>query len=192
VVSDGYYRNVPNLPFPPQPSGPPPWPPPPPDSGRSPQLLVIASLVIALIALGVAIGSWFRPLLDNRPILSPSPPTYSEQQVAAAKTDVCAAYHQVRKALDAAGARNGGNEPTTSLAVATASRQALDAGSRYLLTKLAEDPAANPDLANAVRKLADIYQQITIGYLADASDAEMEPLRQAADQPTATIDGLCK
>jgi hypothetical protein len=179
VVSDGYYRNVSNLPFPPQPSGPPPWPPPPPDSGRSPQLLVIASLVIALIALGVA-------------ILSPSPPTYSEQQVAAAKTDVCAAYHQVRKALDAAGARNGGNEPTTSLAVATASRQALDAGSRYLLTKLAEDPAANPDLANAVRKLADIYQQITIGYLADASDAEMEPLRQAADQPTATIDGLCK
>jgi hypothetical protein len=76
--------------------------------------------------------------------------------------------------------------------VATASRQALDVGSRYLLTKLTEEPATNPDLATAVRKLADIYQEITVSYLANAGDSEINPLRQEAEQPTAAIDDLCK
>jgi hypothetical protein len=141
-----------------------------------------------LVTLAVAIVGWFRPV----PAKPPPAPVYSSQQVADAKAKVCAAYKQVRKALDAAGAREVGNDPTASLAVATASRQALDAGSRYLLTKLTEEPATNPDLATAVRKLADIYQEITVSYLANASDSEINPLRQEAEQPTAAIDDLCK
>lgn len=159
---------------------------------RRPPWAAVAALLIALAALGVATGSWFRPSSENKPTPAPSSMTYSQQQIADSKASVCDAYKQVRRALDAAGARNGGSDPTAGLAVATASRQALDAGSRYLLTKLAEEPATNPDLAAAVRKLADLYQQITISYLADASDSEINPLRQAAEQPTATIDGFCK
>jgi len=128
---------------------------------------------------------------DNKP--SPAPaPSFTDQQVADAKASVCTAYQQVRRALDVAGARNSGSDPTASLTVSTASRQALDVGSRYLLTKLTAEPATNPDLATAVRKLADLYQQITVSYLADANDSEINPLRQAAEQPTATIDGFCK
>jgi phage tail sheath gpL-like len=149
-------------------------------------------LLIALVALGVAIGSWFRSASDHKSTPAPPAVSYSQQQIADAKSSVCGAYQQVRRALDAAGARNGGSDPTASLTVATASRQALDVGSRYLLTKLSEEPATNPDLATAVRKLADLYQQITVSYLADASDSEISPLRQAAEQPTATIDGFCK
>ena len=47
------------------------------------------SLGIALLAIGVAIGAWFRPLPKNEP---PPAPTYSSQQVADAKAKVCAAY----------------------------------------------------------------------------------------------------
>jgi hypothetical protein len=149
-------------------------------------------LAFALLALGVAIGSWFHPILDNKPTPPPPKPVYTDQQITVAKTDICGAYRQVRRALDAAGARNGGSDPTASLAVATASRQALDVGSRYLLNKLAVQPATNPDLAAAIRKLADLYLQIAVSYLADASDSEINPLFETVDQSTSTIDGLCK
>ena len=193
IFDERYDRAVSNLPHPPSVSPtPPPWQPLGPTARNRPAWWpAFVPLVIAVAAVGIAIGAWFRPPPENKPTPPPSAPTYKNQQIAAAKTDVCAAYQHVRRALDVAGARNGGSDAASSLAVATASRQALDVGSRYLLTKLADEPATTPDLATAVRKLAAIYQEITVSYLADASDAEINPLRQAADQPTATIDGLC-
>ncbi|WP_139331225.1 hypothetical protein [Mycobacterium sp. IS-1264] len=149
-------------------------------------------MLVALLALGVAIASLFRPFPANNQSSPPPTTSYNDQQIAAAKSNVCATYQQVRRALDVAGARNGSSDSTATLAVATASRQALDAGSRYLLTKLAEQPATTPELATAVRKLADLYQEITVSYLADVSDSELNPLRQAVEQPTATIDRCCK
>lgn len=184
--------NLPPQPPFPQPSLP-QWPPVMPSERKRPAgSLAISALAFALLALGVAIGSWFHPVLHEKSTTPPPQPTYSDQQITIAKTDVCGAYRQVRRALDAAGARNGGSDPTATLAVATASRQALDVGSRYLLAKLAEQPATNPDLAAAIRKLADLYLQITVSYLADASDSEINPLFQTVDQSTSTIDGLCK
>jgi hypothetical protein len=171
----------------------PQWPPVAPAAQkRSAGRRAITALAVALLALGVAIGSWFRLVPDNKSTDPPPKPIYTDQQVALAKTDICSAYRQVRRALDAAGARNGGSDSTANLAVATASRQALDVGSRYLLIKLAEQPATNPALAVAVRKLADLYLQITVSYLANASDSEIDPLFQTVDQSTSTIDGLCK
>lgn len=159
---------------------------------RSALLVAIAALALAVLALGVAIGSWFHPLVDNASPAPPSKPAYTDQQISLAKSDVCGAYQQVRRALDAAGARNGGSDPTASLAIATASRQALEVGSRYLLIKLMEQPATNPDLTAAIRKLADLYLQIAVSYLANASDSEIDPLFQSVDQTTSVIDGLCK
>lgn len=150
---------------------------------------MFAVLVVALLATaGVAIAGWMRPAAAK----PPPPAAYSNQQVADAKSKVCAAYLLVRRALDVAGARDDSGDATASLIVSTASRQTLEVGGRYLLTKLAAEPATNPDLATAVRKLADLYQQITVSYLADINESEITPLRQAADQPTATIDGFCK
>jgi hypothetical protein len=191
MAGDGYHRDVSNPQFQPQPSGPPPWPPAPTKSGRSPLLLVIAALAIAFIALGVAVGSWFRPAPANKP--SPGP-AYTSQQVAAAKTAVCAAYQQVSKAGDVAGSRNGGSDPTSILTVATSTRQVLDVSSRYLITKLDKEPATPPDLAAAVRKLANVYQEMTVDYLdgLSNSDPELSPLLQAGDEAHSTIEGLCK
>lgn len=150
---------------------------------------MFAFLVVALLAtLGVAIVGWFRPL----PYKPPPAPTYSEKQVADAKAKVCAAYEKVRKAGDVAGARNGGSDPTAMLAVATNSRQVLEVGSRYLSTKVAELPATPPDLVVAIRRLASIYDELVIDYLADATDSVLDPLVHAGNEAHSTIQGLCK
>jgi hypothetical protein len=188
MVGDGYYRDVSNLPFPPQPSAPPPWPPVPTKSARSSLLLVIASLAIALIALGVAIGGWFRP----PPPKAAAKPTYSSQQVADAKAAVCAAYDKVHSAIGVTMGRDGGSDSTSQLAVATSARQALLAGSIYLQTTLSEEPATAPDLAAAIRKLTNLFRQYTIDYLNGRTNADMESSLRDGDETTSTINGLCK
>jgi hypothetical protein len=153
---------------------------------------MFASLVIALIAVGVAIGAWFRP---TAPAKAPSPPAYTDQQTAAAKTTVCGAFGNVDRALSLADARsNGSSDPTAKLAVATSTRQVLDFGSRYLLAKLAEQPATSPELASAIRKQADAYQEVLIGYLdgLDYSDPGLKAEGSASNDATDTIRRLCK
>ena len=178
-------------------------PPSPPPHGPGPQSWqqvgartpkrwpMFASLVIALAAVGLAIGCWFRPSPTTQ---EPSKPTYTDQQVADAKAKMCAAFGKVDHALDVADARRGSNDPTAVLAAATSERQALDAGSRYLVAKLADEPATPPDLATAIRNQADSYQESLIDYLDGLtnSDSEMQPTLKAADDATLTIRRLCQ
>jgi hypothetical protein len=121
-------------------------------------------------------------------------PTYTDQQVANAKTNVCAAFAQVDRALGVAQSFSGSSDPTAVLAVATSTRQALDFGSRYLLMKLADEPATPSDLATAIRNESDSYQQLIIGYLdgLQYSDPKMQPAITASGQATDTIRRLCK
>lgn len=148
-------------------------------------------LAVALVAVGVAVAAWFRPLPDNTP--APAS-TYTDQQVADAKAEICAAFEKVHRALALSSRRNGGSDPTAILAVATSGRQVLDSGSRYLLTKLSEEPATPSELAEAVRRLANLYQELTISYLDGLtnSDAELKPLLSGSDDAALTIDRLCK
>lgn len=151
--------------------------------------LAIASLALALVATGVAIGAWFRPLPSHP---APAASTYSSQQVAEAKSKVCAAYSKVHKAIKASSARDIGNDPTAQLAFALNGRQALLAGSEYLRTILADAPAAPKELAATIRKLTDVFQELTVNYLNGLPDSEMEPTLRAGDEATLTIEGLCR
>jgi hypothetical protein len=145
-------------------------------------------LVVALlVTLGVAIVGWFRPG-QSKP---PSPPSYTGQQVADAKTKVCAAHDKVHNAIGLTSGRSS-DDPTLHLAIATSGRQALEVGSSYLLTTLAEQPATPPDLAAAVHKLTNTFQELAVNYLAEVSDSELDPLLRKSDQLTVTIEGLCK
>jgi hypothetical protein len=166
----------------------------PPVGRRPSQWLALIALVVALLAICVAIGAWFRPSADSKPASAPPAPSYTDQQVAEAKTKVCAAYEKVHRALVLSSARNGGNDPTAVLGVATSGRQVLDAGSRYLITKLSEEPATSPELSAAIRNLAEGYQELTMEYLDGLtnSDTEIQPSLHAADDATATIERLCK
>lgn len=152
---------------------------------------MFASLVIALAAMGLAIGAWFRPVPNNKP---PAAPTYTDEQVAAAKASMCAAFGKVDHALALADARDGGSDPYTQLTVANSTRQVLDAGSRYLSTKLAQEPATPPDVAEAVRRLANGYQELLIGYLNNLVNSvpEQQPALNASNEATLTMQRLCK
>jgi hypothetical protein len=149
---------------------------------------MFAFLVVALlVTLGVGIVGWFRPV----PAKPPRAPSYSEQQVADAKARVCAAHEKVHHAVGLTSGRSS-DDPTMHLAIATSGRQALDVGGNYLLSTLAQEPATPPDLAAAVRKLATTFQELTVDYLAEVSDSELDPLLRTSDQASVTIESLCK
>jgi hypothetical protein len=87
-----------------------------------------------------------------------------------------------------------GGDATGQLAAATSMRQVFDAGSRYLLTTLGEEPATPPDLANAVHQEVSSLQEGVMGYLDGLtnSDPEMRPLVDANTEAANTIQQLCK
>jgi hypothetical protein len=169
-----------------------PWPQFAPPRSQRWQMVTLA--VIALASLALALGSWFRPLPSTKTPSAPAAPVYTAQQTADAKAAVCAAFAKVDRALDVAAAQHASGDTTAVLAVATSVRQVLEVGSRYLLTKLGEQPAAPPDLAKEVREFADSSQDLVIGYLdgLTASDADLQPSRHTGDETTLAIRQLCK
>ncbi len=145
-------------------------------------------LLITLVAVSVAVAAWLRPIPHNTAATPPAP-SYSDQQVADAKSKVCAAYARVRHTAEMNANRTGGDDPTAQLAVAVNERQIFVAGSAYLLTTLSEEPATPGELASAVRKLTDLYQVIVLNGLAsDPSDPE----KKTALGVVSTIEDLCK
>lgn len=192
MVDDGYYDHVSNSPFPPQSSAPPPWPRPPAAPKRSTQLLFIISLAIALVALGVAIGSWLRPVSDTKPAPGATPPTFTDKQVADAKAKVCATYEKVHQGVLVNTGRSGGSDPLALLGVAANARIALYDGGQYLTKTLTEQPATPPDLATAVRQLVDSYQLLAVNYMAEVSQSEIDSALHSGDEPNATVQSICK
>ncbi len=186
-----YAPRVSNLP-PPPPSPSPSWPTSPSAPKRPSHALAIASFAIAIVALGFAIGSWFRPMPDNKLPPAPSPPAFTEQQTTEAKAKVCATYEKVHQAVLNNTGRSGGTDPIALLGVAANARLALYDGGEYLLKVLAEQPATPPELSTAVRQLVDSYQQLAINYMAEVSQSEIDSSLHAGDQPNATIYGICK
>jgi hypothetical protein len=192
-MGERYDPRVSNLPPPPSPSpAPPPWPIQPTMARRPSRSLAIASLAVALLALGVAIGSWFRPLPDDKPPPASPSPSFSDQQISDAKARVCATYQKVHQAVLVNTGRSGGSDPIALLGVAANARIALYDGGQYLMKTLADQPATPPDLAAAVRQLVDSWQLLAINYLAEAPQSEVDSSLHAGDQPNATIYGTCK
>jgi hypothetical protein len=144
-------------------------------------------LVITLVAVGAAIAAWLRPM-PAAPSAPPKP-TYSDQQVADAKSKVCAAYEKIHRAVDMNATRNTGDDPTAQLVVKVNMRQIYVMGSAYLFTTLADEPATPPDLADNTRKLAHLMQDLVLAGL--ASDPAVST-NNAANETGVTIEGLCK
>jgi hypothetical protein len=191
--------------FPPDPGQ--KWGPPPPAAsalsaqtplappmafGRPARWPWFTALAIALAALAVSLVGWFRPAAHNNQ--PPPKPTYTDQQVADAKANVCTAFGKLERAVDVVNAVPNGTDANEQLAAATSTRQVFDVFSRYLLAKLAQEPATPPDLATAVRKEASSLQEGVIGYLDGLtnSDPQMRPLVEANTEAAKTIRRLCK
>jgi hypothetical protein len=148
---------------------------------------------IALVAVAAAVAAWLRPMPDTKAATPPAP-TYSQQQAAEAKSKVCGVFERVWNAEQVAGARNGGADPTATLAVATSIRQVLDFASRYLIQKVSAEPATPRELASTVRGLADVYEELTLSYLDGLTNADpkLGPLLNTLDKQTYTAQAQCK
>ncbi|KQH77343.1 hypothetical protein AO501_08610 [Mycobacterium gordonae] len=145
--------------------------------------------MIAFVAIGIAIGAWFRPLPKSEP---PRAPTYSSQEVADAKSKVCAAFDNVHQAVRNNFARDQGTDPNQQLVVALAGQQALTAGSLFLQTTLSRQPATPSDLAAQVQKLIDVFQGLAIDYLNGRGSPEVDSSLREGDAATLAIQGICK
>jgi hypothetical protein len=150
---------------------------------KSPRLLALAPLVIALIAVGVAVGAWFRP--------TPEGPSYP--QSGDAKTNLCAAFKVVHHAVVANThlANPGGNDPGGQLAVAANARLALLGGGAYLRDSLNAQTSPPADLAKAVDSFASTIEQLGVNYLANAGKDAQAPLRHDLDTEITALNKSC-
>jgi hypothetical protein len=162
----GFPSAAPPTGFNPAPGGPPPWQAAPP-RGQSGRGLTYAALATALLAAVLAIVGWFRPSPPPAPAHAAAP-TYSEQQIADAKTRACTALKIVQKGVGMhAGTgpeAQASNDPTMAEAQSANARLAIISGAWYLRDHL--DPAAPPPLADAIRHLSDNLLDLGESYLA--------------------------
>jgi hypothetical protein len=175
------------------PSGQSPLGPPTAFGGRPPRWPAFTALAVALIGLAVGLAGWFRPApYNDQP---PPKPTYTDQQIASAKANVCAAFGKIEDAVNLSdNERASSGDRTAQLAAAALARQVLDFGSRYLLARLAEEPATPADLASAIRQEANAFQDLFVGYIdgISISDAALQPAENANHEARTTIQRLCK
>jgi hypothetical protein len=143
---------------------------------------------ITLVAVGAAVAAWLRPMPDIKSA-APRTPTFSDQQVADAKSKVCAAYTKIHHAVDINAPRNGGDNPMAQLTVAVNMRQVYVIGSAFLLTTLADEPATPGDLAAATSKVARLFQGLTLDGLTSDINAQEN---DAVNETGTKIEGLCK
>jgi hypothetical protein len=176
-------------------TGPAPWPDVPPPSFRRPtRWPTFAALTVALVAIGVGIAGWFSPTQRIEQSSTPSAPTYTEQQTADAKADVCNAFRTVRQAISVNSNRTSPTEGDfgATWAIAANSRLALDAGAGYLLDRLADEPATSASLAAELRSLAMMFRQAAVVFLAEEPDSTEEELKKEIEGQVSKVDGLCK
>lgn len=155
-----------------------PWP-------LAPWLTV--ALAMGAVVAGVTVGALLRPVADSLFATK-----YSGQQINDAKTNICAAYGRVHQAVLVTTGKDGGEDVALRSAIAANARMALYDGGEYLLTKLDGEPAAAPDLADAVRTLAGAYQQLALDYLAEVPDAESQASLHALDNANGTVFQMCQ
>ncbi|CAN5376223.1 hypothetical protein BH11ACT6_BH11ACT6_37920 [soil metagenome] len=171
------------------PSGPPPtWPPTPPKQSRAP---VIASLVIAIVAVAVAIAAWFRPAnADTQPVLDPTP-QYSEQDTAAAKSQMCDAYSKAAKAIAGAGSQDS-DDPSLKYGMVVNSRLAFHVMTDYFRYQLTQNPAAPPALSDQFYALISAYDDMVLTQLANASPEELDRVYARTEAADSAVVDSCK
>ncbi len=149
---------------------------------RSSKILAgVAALAVAAIAL--SIWALLRPTGG-----SDDAATYSDEQRAEAKAQVCGAFVTVREGV----ARNthlqvpgGESDIAGTLGVAANARISMYVGGQYLLARLA--PATPTDLADAVRGFANGLMDIGAAATAGAPNDDPAQAKRLTDAEAASI-----
>jgi hypothetical protein len=149
----------------------------------SPRSIAFAALAIALIAVVVAVVAWLRPMRAQ---------SYSAEQSAQAKKNVCAAWAPVRKSVWVGTPNPRPGDPVAQDAVAANVRLAMIGGGSFLKETVASEPATPDNLAKAIDSVAHTLQWMGVYYLArmDTQDV-IGPLKHDLDSEGVVVDKLC-
>lgn len=155
------------------------WQPPvgpPPSNLAAPKqsrALVTVSIVVALIAVAVAIASWFRPTEEQPTLQSDSQRSYTEEEIANSKKAVCEAHKLVDQATAVAGGETS-EDPVVDFAIAINIRTTASLGAAYYFRALEEHPATPANLAEPVRELASTYQELLLLQIGKAPKEQLD------------------
>jgi hypothetical protein len=168
-------------------SAPPPrtaWGPRP---SRLPTVLALFALILAVAAAALSGWTWWQS--RARPTY-----TYTDAEIAAAKSSGCSAYASVRSAVDTntnLTPPGGDGDVTGALAVAANARVALIGGGQYLLDRV--QPATPTELAGAMRDLGNKLMDFGAAAAAGARNTDPAQASLLRDIGTAndTLGRLC-
>lgn len=148
--------------------------------------MIIATL-LALTALAVAIAGWFKPTQTD----TPTAPQYSEQQIADANRNVCAAYDLGFRASSRAGTSSS-EDPNQKYMIAINTRLAFNTAADYLTNELSQNPTAAPNVVHAVRNLVRTYHRIILAQIAEVQNDQLQLLYQDIDRDDIAVKNACK
>jgi hypothetical protein len=170
--------------------GPPPsWPATAPRQSRT---LAIISLVMGVIAIALAAGSWLKPgTSSDSAQTSAAPKQFTQQQTSDADKALCAAYHKMIRSVNGAGSQTS-DDPVLQQVYAVNIRVATDVAHQYILSQINANPASSPQLTSDMQELADSYNEVLMAQLASAPKAELDPLYSRIDVADAKVVEACK
>jgi hypothetical protein len=153
---------------------------------KSPLVIALAALTIALLAAAAATAAWLRPAHEG------ASHSFNGQQSAEAKKNVCSAYGTIRKAVSEKTPNPRPDDPLAKLEVITNRQLVLLAGSVHLRETLAAQPAAQADLTKAVSNVANTLEHLAINNLAGIGKQAQSQLWKNFGSEAAQINNLCK
>jgi hypothetical protein len=168
----------------------------PEGSGRSPVVIAVIAMLLAIGTLGVSAYMWRNPLtLIDAPTAAPTgapEPTFTDAQREEAKAKVCDAFLVVSTGVaNSSGMQAADGDAIGAIAIATNARLALYGGGQYMLNRV--DAATEPQLAEAARAFGNALMDV--GAAAVANIPSDDPAHQErvkdADEENAKLQGIC-
>jgi hypothetical protein len=153
---------------------------------KSPHVIALVALTIAIVAAAAATAAWLRPANEG------ASHSFSGQQSAEAKKNVCSAYGIVRKAMSEKSANPRPDDPVAKLEVITHRQLVLLASSVHLQETLAAQPATQADLTEAVSTVAATLEHLALNNLAGVGKQVQGRLWKDFTSQAAQVNKLCE
>lgn len=168
----------------------------PEGSGRSPVVIAVIAMLLAIATLGASAYMWRNPLTPiDAPSAAPTDApeeTFTDSQREEAKAKVCDAFLVVSTGVaNSSGLQAADGDAIGAIAIATNARLALYGGGQYMLNRV--DPATEPQLAEAARAFGNALMDV--GAAAVANIPSDDPAHQErvkdADEENVKLQGIC-
>jgi hypothetical protein len=166
-----------------------------PDSTRSPVVIAVIAVLVAIATLGASAYMWRNPLTPIGTSTAPTAaaePTFSDAQRDEAKAKVCDAYLLVSTGVaNSSALQSEDGDAIGAVAIATNARLALYGGGQYMLNRV--DPATETDLAETARAFGNALMDVGAAAVAQipGDDPAHQERVQDADAQNAKLQGIC-